>query len=77
MDGTKFEHSTLQNGYYIAPTIVEIDENMSAYNEEIFGPVLCVVRKNNLDEAIEFVNSNKWGNGASIFTKSGSVGRKF
>lgn len=61
----------------MAPTIIEIDENMTAYKEEIFGPVLCVIRKNTLDEAIEFVNNNKWGNGASIFTKSGSVGRKF
>jgi len=61
----------------VAPTVIEVDETMTAYKEEIFGPVLCVVRKNTLDEAIQFINNNKWGNGSSIFTKSGAVARKF
>jgi len=50
---------------------------MTAYKEEIFGPVLCVVRVNSIDEGIEFINKNRWGNGASIFTSSGSNGRRF
>lgn len=50
LDGTKFvpEEKEYQNGYYIGPTIIEVDENMTAYKEEIFGPVLCIIRKNNL-----------------------------
>lgn len=77
LDGTKFVHPTKPNGYYLAPSVIEVDENMTAYKEEIFGPVLCVVRVPDLDSAIQFINRNKWGNGSSIFTKSGSVGRKF
>lgn len=77
LDGTKFVHPTKPNGYYVAPSVIEVDDSMTAYQEEIFGPVLCVVRVPDLDSAISFVNRNKWGNGSSIFTKSGSVGRKF
>lgn len=77
LDGSDFVHPTLPNGNYVAPTVIEVTEDMTAYKEEIFGPVICVVRKNTLDEAIEFVNNNKWGNGSSIFTKSGAVARKF
>lgn len=79
LDGTQYVHSdpALVDGNYLGPTVIEVDETMTAYQEEIFGPVLCVVRKKDLESAIEFVNNNKWGNAASIFTKSGSVARKF
>ena len=50
---------------------------MTVYKEEIFGPVLICCHVNTLQEAIDFINSNEWGNGASIFTKSGSAARKF
>jgi len=50
---------------------------MTGYKEEIFGPALCVVKADTLDEAIKIINSNKWGNGTAIFTKNGSNARKF
>jgi malonate-semialdehyde dehydrogenase (acetylating)/methylmalonate-semialdehyde dehydrogenase len=50
---------------------------MTAYKEEIFGPVMCVLTAKNIDEAIELINSNPYGNGTAIFTKSGSNARKF
>jgi malonate-semialdehyde dehydrogenase (acetylating)/methylmalonate-semialdehyde dehydrogenase len=50
---------------------------MACYEEEIFGPVMNIVRMDNLQNAIDFINSNKWGNGSSIFTKNGHTARKF
>jgi len=50
---------------------------MKAYQEEIFGPVLCVVKVDTLDEAVELINSNPYGNGTAIFTSSGSTARTF
>ena len=47
------------------------------YREEIFGPVLCVVCVNTLDEAIELINNSPYGNGTSIFTASGAAARKY
>jgi malonate-semialdehyde dehydrogenase (acetylating)/methylmalonate-semialdehyde dehydrogenase len=47
------------------------------FREEIFGPVLCVMNVGTLDEAIELVNANPFGNGAAIFTQSGPIARKF
>jgi malonate-semialdehyde dehydrogenase (acetylating)/methylmalonate-semialdehyde dehydrogenase len=62
----------------VAPTIItDVTEHMTCYKEEIFGPVLVVVSKPDLQSAIDFINSNAWGNGAAIFTKSGSAARKF
>merc|ERR1712159_110538 len=50
---------------------------MKVYQEEVFGPVLSCVHVNNLDEAIEFVNANPFGNGTAIFTSSGASARKY
>jgi malonate-semialdehyde dehydrogenase (acetylating)/methylmalonate-semialdehyde dehydrogenase len=50
---------------------------MKAYTEEIFGPVLCVVTVDTLDEAIELINSNRYGNGTAIFTNNGATARRF
>ena len=50
---------------------------MTAYKEEIFGPVLCVVKVDTLDEAVELINSNPYGNGTAIFTANGATARKF
>jgi len=62
----------------VGPTVIDgVKANMTCYKEEIFGPALCVVHVNTLDEAIEFVNRNQWGNGTAIFTRSGSVARKY
>lgn len=50
---------------------------MECYKEEIFGPVLVILEVNTLDEAIEMINSNQYGNGTAIFTTNGATARKF
>lgn len=57
--------------------MIKVDTHMTAYKEEIFGPVMCCVFVDTLQEAIDVVNNNRWGNGASIFTSSGSHARYF
>ena len=50
---------------------------MECYSEEIFGPVLCSLEADTLDEAIEIINSNPYGNGTAVFTSSGGSARRF
>jgi malonate-semialdehyde dehydrogenase (acetylating)/methylmalonate-semialdehyde dehydrogenase len=50
---------------------------MKCYDEEIFGPVMCISRADTLQEAIDMINNNKYGNGVAIFTKNGHTARKF
>ncbi|CAL5329539.1 unnamed protein product [Camellia sinensis] len=65
-------------GNFIAPTILsDVRIDMECYKEEIYGPVLLCMEADNLEEAINIVNRNKYGNGASIFTTSGAAARKF
>eukprot|EP01123_Difflugia_compressa_P010049 TRINITY_DN3558_c0_g1_i1.p1 TRINITY_DN3558_c0_g1~~TRINITY_DN3558_c0_g1_i1.p1 ORF type:complete len:540 (-),score=99.68 TRINITY_DN3558_c0_g1_i1:25-1644(-) len=67
-----------KSGNYIGATIFDnATPEMSIYKEEIFGPVLTVVRVNTLTEAIDLLNSNPYGNGCAIFTSSGAAARKF
>jgi malonate-semialdehyde dehydrogenase (acetylating) / methylmalonate-semialdehyde dehydrogenase len=54
-----------------------MNTNMTIYKEEIFGPAMCVLTADSLDQALEIINSNEYGNGTAIFTKSGSHARKF
>jgi malonate-semialdehyde dehydrogenase (acetylating) / methylmalonate-semialdehyde dehydrogenase len=66
------------NGNFIGPTILEVTStNNVAYTEEIFGPVLTVLRATSLDEAIAIINANPYGNGACLFTASGGAARHF
>ena len=65
-------------GSYVGPTILDrVEPGMPIVSEEVFGPVLVVVRAETLDEAIEIVNASPFGNGVSIFTESGAAVRKF
>jgi malonate-semialdehyde dehydrogenase (acetylating)/methylmalonate-semialdehyde dehydrogenase len=65
-------------GFWVGPTLIDrVEPEMSVYTEEIFGPVLSVVRSPSLDEAIELINSNRYANGAAIFTGSGHEARRF
>jgi len=67
-----------ESGFFVGPTVLDfVKAEMTAYSEEIFGPVLVVVRVNDLDEAITLINSNPYGNGTAIFTSSGSSARTF
>jgi malonate-semialdehyde dehydrogenase (acetylating)/methylmalonate-semialdehyde dehydrogenase len=66
------------SGTFVGPTILdEVDPGMRIANEEVFGPVLCVIRASTLDEAIGIVNSSRFGNGTSIFTESGASVRRY
>ena len=76
-DGRKDE-AYHENGYFIGPTIFDnVDPSMKIWKEEFFAPVLSVVRVNNLEEAIELTNKSDFGNGACLFTDSGSSVRYF
>ena len=66
------------SGFFLGPTLLDgVLPSMTVYRDEIFGPVLSVVRVGTYDEAIELVNSNPYGNGVAIFTRDGGVGRRF
>ncbi|MDN3520374.1 CoA-acylating methylmalonate-semialdehyde dehydrogenase [Halomonas ramblicola] len=78
VDGRGFEVAGYPHGNFVGPTVfADVKPEMTIYREEVFGPVLCVVSVDTLDEAIEFVNANPNGNGTSIFTNSGWVARRF
>ncbi len=65
-------------GAYLGPTILDdVTSEMPIAQEEVFGPVLCVIKAPSLDQAIEYVNASRFGNGTSIFTESGSAVRRF
>jgi len=65
-------------GFWVGPTLIDaVDPEMSVYTDEIFGPVLSVVRSGDLDAAIELINANPYANGAAIFTGSGYEARRF
>jgi malonate-semialdehyde dehydrogenase (acetylating)/methylmalonate-semialdehyde dehydrogenase len=66
------------DGAYLGPTILDgVTPEMEIAQEEVFGPVLCVIRAETLDQAIEIVNGSRFGNGTSIFTESGASVRRY
>ena len=78
LDGRKPTVAGYEKGNFVGPTIFsDVKPGMSIYDQEIFGPVLCVVGAATLDEAIEFINANPNGNGTAVFTQSGAAARKF
>ena len=78
LDGRDLKIQGYENGYFIGPTLFdEVTENMKIYKEEIFGPVLSVVRVNNYDEALKLLNNHAFGNGTSIYTSDGEISRHF
>jgi malonate-semialdehyde dehydrogenase (acetylating)/methylmalonate-semialdehyde dehydrogenase len=67
-----------ENGFFVGPTVLDrVTTDMDAYREEIFGPVLSVLRAATIDEAITLINANPYGNGTAIFTSSGAAARRF
>lgn len=67
-----------EDGFFFGPTLVDrVTPDMAVYRDEIFGPVLSVLRVDSLDEAIELVNANPFGNGTAIFTRDGHAARRF
>jgi len=78
VDGRNFKLQGYENGYYIGGCLFDhVTKNMRIYKEEIFGPVLSVIRAKDFDEALRLVNDHEFGNGVSIFTRDGDSGRTF
>ncbi|KAK9136143.1 hypothetical protein Syun_015473 [Stephania yunnanensis] len=78
LDGRNIVVRGYEGGNFVGPTILaDVTSNMECYKEEIFGPVLLCMQADSLEEAMDIVNKNKYGNGASIFTTSGIAARKF
>ncbi|OTB01549.1 hypothetical protein M426DRAFT_323437 [Hypoxylon sp. CI-4A] len=78
LDGRGFKPEKYPNGNWVAPTIISnVTTDMKCYKEEIFGPVLVCLNVDTLDEAIELINKNEYGNGTAIFTRSGPTAETF
>ncbi|MBF0658044.1 CoA-acylating methylmalonate-semialdehyde dehydrogenase [Psychrobacter sp. NG25] len=78
LDGRGITVEGYEKGNFVGPTIFDnVTSDMQIYQQEIFGPVLCIMRAADLDEAIEMLNANPHGNGTAIFTQSGAAAHKF
>lgn len=78
LDGRGVSVPKYPHGNFVGPTILaEVHTGMECYREEIFGPVLCCLEVDTLEEAIAVVNGNVHGNGTALFTRSGAAARKF
>ncbi len=77
VDGRRHELAGAE-GFFLGPSLVDrVRPGMRVYDDEIFGPVLSVVRADTYDEALAVVNANPYGNGAAIFTRDGGAARRF
>ena len=77
-DGRNYKIQGYENGYFIGPTLFDnVNKDMTIYKEEIFGPVLSVVRAKNYEEALSLVNDHPFGNGTSLYTSDGEAARNF
>jgi malonate-semialdehyde dehydrogenase (acetylating)/methylmalonate-semialdehyde dehydrogenase len=78
LDGRDIKVPGYEQGNFVGPTILaDVTTDMECYKQEIFGPVLLCMEAATLQDAIEIVNRNKYGNGTAIFTKSGAAARAF
>jgi malonate-semialdehyde dehydrogenase (acetylating)/methylmalonate-semialdehyde dehydrogenase len=78
VDGRGLRVSGYEDGFFVGPTLIDqVSTDMDVYREEIFGPVLSVVRTDTVDAAIDLINANPYGNGTAIFTNSGEAARRF
>lgn len=78
VDGRGFAPDGFADGFWLAPTLFDnVTPEMSIYRDEIFGPVLCVVRVPTFDAAVELVNANPYGNGTAIYTGDGLAAREY
>ena len=80
VDGRSFKQDKqgYENGFFIGGTLLDnVQEDMSCYREEIFGPVLSVVRKKSYQEAIDLIHTHEYANGTAIFTRDGDTARNF
>ena len=78
VDGRNFQVEGHEDGFFFGPTLIDdIPTTSRAYQEEIFGPVLSVVRVKSYDEGLDLINSGQFGNGTAIFTNDGGAARRF
>lgn len=78
LDGRNYNIQGYENGNFVGPTLFDnVKKEMKIYKEEIFGPVLSVIRVDDYDQALELVNDHNYGNGTSIYTSDGEVSRHF
>ena len=78
LDGRGIEVPGYPNGYFIGPTIFDkVTRDMTIAKEEIFGPVIPIMRVKDLDEAIDIIHANPYGNASSVFTSSGKTARDY
>src|SRR3954469_3711546 len=77
-DDLQFADANLEGGYFIGPTLFDhVTADMSIYTDEIFGPVLCMVRAKDYEEALSLPSDHEYGNGVAIFTRDGDTARDF
>ena len=77
-DDLQFGDDSLEGGYFIGPTLFDhVSTDMSIYTDEIFGPVLCIVRANDYEEALRLPSEHEYGNGVAVFTRDGDTARDF
>ena len=78
VDGREPNISGYENGFFVGATLIDgVTAEMQSYKEEIFGPVLQVVRVNTMEEAMQLINDHEYGNGTCIFTRDGEAARYF
>ncbi len=78
VDGRGFKLQGYEGGYYVGGTLFDnVTPDMTIYKEEIFGPVLSVVRADSYDDAVKLINDHEYGNGTAIFTRDGDAAREF
>ncbi|MFF4029587.1 CoA-acylating methylmalonate-semialdehyde dehydrogenase [Streptomyces sviceus] len=76
--GLKLDDPAYAEGFFTGPSLLDhVTTEMAAYKEELFGPVLAILRVETLDEAIDVINANPYGNGTALFTASGEAARRF
>jgi malonate-semialdehyde dehydrogenase (acetylating)/methylmalonate-semialdehyde dehydrogenase len=78
LDGRNIKVPGYEKGHFVGATVFgNVKPGMEIHNTEIFGPVVCMMKVKNLDEAIKIINDHQYGNGASIYTQNGYFARKF
>ncbi len=78
IDGRSYQHLGAEAGFFLAPCLFDyVTKDMRIYQEEIFGPVLSVVRAASFEDALQLVNDHEFGNGAAIFTRDGETAHEF
>lgn len=78
IDGSQYQPKDNQNGFFIGACLFDhVTPNMRIYREEIFGPVLSIVRVKDFETALQLINDHEYGNGTAIFTRDGATARQF